>query len=236
MTTDTPSPGPCRDRQGPRPQGRRPPGHRPDELDRQHHRCPACCTWPSLRSPHAHARITPVDVSAATAMPGVVAAFSGADFAGEQGSLPCAWPVTPDIVIPDHPPMATDRGPLRRRGRGLSWSRETATKPRTRRAAIDVDYEPLPAGARHAGRAGRRLAPGARRRATRATSSTLANGDVDAAFRDAPVVDRAQLPAAAADPDRDGAPRRWSARRPVTSSPSGRPPRSRTSCAPCSPW
>ena len=39
-------------------------------------------------------------------MPGVIAAFSGADFADEQGSLPCAWPVTPDIVIPAHPPMA----------------------------------------------------------------------------------------------------------------------------------
>src|SRR2546427_10046285 len=58
-----------------------------------------------VRSPFAHARITSVDVSAARSMPGVIAAFSGADFAGEQGSLPCAWPVTPDIVIPPHPPM-----------------------------------------------------------------------------------------------------------------------------------
>jgi carbon-monoxide dehydrogenase medium subunit len=38
----------------------------------------------------------------------VVAAFSGADFAAEQGSLPCAWPVTEDIVIPAHPAMAVD--------------------------------------------------------------------------------------------------------------------------------
>ena len=51
-----------------------------------------------LRSPFAHARITKVDVSAALQMPGVVAAYSGADFAGEQGSLPCAWPVTPAMV------------------------------------------------------------------------------------------------------------------------------------------
>ena len=51
------------------------------------------------RSPHA--RITRVDLSAARHMPGVVAAFSGADFAGEQGSLPCAWPVTEDTVTPD---------------------------------------------------------------------------------------------------------------------------------------
>jgi carbon-monoxide dehydrogenase large subunit len=61
-----------------------------------------------LRSPLAHARITRVDVSGALTMPGVVAAFSGADFAAEQGSLPCAWPVTPDIIIPPHPPMAVD--------------------------------------------------------------------------------------------------------------------------------
>ena len=57
-----------------------------------------------LRSPYAHARITAVDVSAARNEPGVIAAYSGADFAAEQGSLPCAWPVTPDIVIPAHPP------------------------------------------------------------------------------------------------------------------------------------
>ena len=61
-----------------------------------------------VRSPMAHARIARVDVSAARSAPGVIAAFSGADFAAEQGSLPCAWPVTPDIVIPAHPPMATD--------------------------------------------------------------------------------------------------------------------------------
>jgi carbon-monoxide dehydrogenase large subunit len=41
-----------------------------------------------LRSPFAHARITSVDVSAARNEPGVIAAYSGADFAAEQGSLP----------------------------------------------------------------------------------------------------------------------------------------------------
>src|ERR1700681_2589531 len=61
-----------------------------------------------LRSPSAHARIISVDASAARNEPGVIAAYSGADFADEQGSLPCAWPVTPDIIIPDHPPMATE--------------------------------------------------------------------------------------------------------------------------------
>ncbi|PZS31549.1 MAG: carbon monoxide dehydrogenase, partial [Pseudonocardiales bacterium] len=61
-----------------------------------------------LRSPMAHARINSVDVSAALERPGVIAAFSGADLADEQGSLPCAWPVTADMVAPDHHPLATD--------------------------------------------------------------------------------------------------------------------------------
>ena len=61
-----------------------------------------------LRSPMAHAKVLSVDVSAALEMPGVIAAFSGADLAAEQGSLPCAWPVTPDMAHPDHPPLAVD--------------------------------------------------------------------------------------------------------------------------------
>jgi len=43
-----------------------------------------------VRSPHAHARIASVDVSAAHGASGVIAAFSGADLAAEQGSVPCA--------------------------------------------------------------------------------------------------------------------------------------------------
>jgi aerobic carbon-monoxide dehydrogenase large subunit len=95
-----------------------------------------------LRSPYAHAKITSVDVSAAKSLPGVVAAFSGADFADEQASLPCAWPVTPDIVIPSHPPMATDE--VRYVGEAVA-----AVVARDRYAAadalasIDVSYEPL---------------------------------------------------------------------------------------------
>src|SRR6202012_4166720 len=61
-----------------------------------------------LRSPYAHARITSVDVSAARSEPGVIAAYSGAAFADERGSLPCPGRVTPDLVIPAPPPMATD--------------------------------------------------------------------------------------------------------------------------------
>jgi carbon-monoxide dehydrogenase large subunit len=61
-----------------------------------------------VRSPVSHARITNVDVSAAKAAPGVVEVYTGRDLAEEQGSIPCAWPVTPDMVNPGHPSIAVD--------------------------------------------------------------------------------------------------------------------------------
>src|SRR5581483_4315466 len=97
-----------------------------------------------LRSPYAHARITAVDVSAARNEPGVIAAFSGKDFADEQGSLPCAWPVTPDMKLPAHPPLAVDE--VRYVGDAVA-----VVVARDRYAAadaleaIEVDYDPVPA-------------------------------------------------------------------------------------------
>ena len=139
-----------------------------------------------LRSPQAHAKITQVDVSGAREMPGVIAAFSGADFAAEQGSLPCAWPVTPDIVIPAHPPMATDE--VRYGGEIVACvvarDRYLAADALER---IDVDYEPLPAVLDLE----RALAPGSPKVHAEGNKSfewVFANGDLDAAFRDAPVV------------------------------------------------
>src|SRR5271169_1190640 len=139
-----------------------------------------------LRSPFAHARIVSVDVSAARNEPGVIAAFSGADFAAEQGSLPCAWPVTPDIVIPAHPPMAVDE--VRYVGEAvavvIARDRYMAADAI---ASIDVDYEPLPPvlDMRTA------LAddsPKVHEAGNKSYEWVFANGDVDAAFGDAPVV------------------------------------------------
>ncbi|MFE8945171.1 xanthine dehydrogenase family protein molybdopterin-binding subunit [Streptomyces sp. NPDC007856] len=96
-----------------------------------------------LRSPMAHARLTRVDVSPARERPGVVAAFSGADLAEGLGSLPCAWPVTEDIVLPEHPPVAVDE--VRYAGDPVA-----VVVARDRYAAadaleaIEVDYDPLP--------------------------------------------------------------------------------------------
>ena len=60
-----------------------------------------------VRSPFAHARINGVDVSKALAMDGCVAAFSGNDLASEWAApLVCAWPVTDDIKMSEHWPLA----------------------------------------------------------------------------------------------------------------------------------
>ncbi len=96
-----------------------------------------------LRSPVAHARITRIDVSAALLRDNVVTAFTGADVADVQGSLPCAWPVTEDIVLPAHPPLAVTE--VRHAGEAVA-----AVVARDRASALDaleaieVDYEPLP--------------------------------------------------------------------------------------------
>jgi carbon-monoxide dehydrogenase large subunit len=139
-----------------------------------------------LRSPHAHARITSVDVSAARSEPGVIAAYSGADFADEQGSLPCAWPVTPDIVIPAHPPMATDE--VRYVGEAVACvvarDRYSAADALS---AIEIDYEPLPPvlDIRTALDEG---SPKVHEAGNKSYEWVLANGDLDAAFTGAPVV------------------------------------------------
>jgi len=139
-----------------------------------------------LLSPDAHARITKVDVSAARSASGVYAAFSGADLAAEQGSLPCAWPVTEDIVIPDHPPMAVDT--VRYAGEivaaVVARDRYTATDALE---LIDVTYEPLePVLDMEA--ALRPGSPKVHEAGNKCYTWTLANGDMEAAFRDAPVV------------------------------------------------
>src|SRR5215813_904835 len=66
-----------------------------------------------LRSPHAHAKIKSIDVSAAKAMPGVVEIFTGKDVADAKvGGLICGWVVKDKNgqprMAPPHPPMAAD--------------------------------------------------------------------------------------------------------------------------------
>jgi carbon-monoxide dehydrogenase large subunit len=96
-----------------------------------------------LRSPMAHARIAAIDVSGARNKPGVVAAFSGRDFADSQGSIPCAWPSAEETINPGHPSLAVDQ--VNHVGEAVAvvvardkYAAEDALE------GIDVEYEPLP--------------------------------------------------------------------------------------------
>jgi carbon-monoxide dehydrogenase large subunit len=106
-------------------------------------RLPGLLYMAILRSPVAHARIGPVDVSAALAEPGVVAAFSGADLADEYGPLPTAWPVTDDTIVPDHPALATDE--VRHVGDAVAVViAENRYQAADALDAVDVRYDRLP--------------------------------------------------------------------------------------------
>lgn len=65
-----------------------------------------------VRSPYAHAKIKSVDISAAKAMDGVVAIFTGADVANVNG-VPCGWQVNfkngDTMKEPKHPLLVADK-------------------------------------------------------------------------------------------------------------------------------
>jgi carbon-monoxide dehydrogenase large subunit len=108
-------------------------------------RLPGMLHFALLRSPHAHARIRSIDASAAMERPGVVAVFTGEDLTGEWAiGIPTGWPVTEDIKIPDHWPLA--RGEVNHAGDGVAVVVAT-DRYRAQDALeyIEVDYEPLPA-------------------------------------------------------------------------------------------
>jgi aerobic carbon-monoxide dehydrogenase large subunit len=67
-----------------------------------------------LRSPHANARISGIDTSAAASAPGVAAIYTGKDMAADGvGGLPCGWQIHSKdgspMAEPPHPPLAVDR-------------------------------------------------------------------------------------------------------------------------------
>ena len=83
-----------------------------------------------LRSPHPHARIRGIDISAAAALPGVKAVITGADTAHKK------W----GCFRPDLYPLAIDKV----RYVGDEVAAVAARDPETARAAVDlikVDYE-----------------------------------------------------------------------------------------------
>jgi aerobic carbon-monoxide dehydrogenase large subunit len=141
-------------------------------------RLPGMLYMALLRSPHAHARVTNIDTSAAKERPGVVAVFTDKDLAseldgsameapsapgyavevdgspgGETGVTPTGveeapprsftgWPVTEDIKIPDHWPLA--RGEVNFAGEPVAVVVATDRyKAQDALEFIEVDYEPM---------------------------------------------------------------------------------------------
>lgn len=101
-----------------------------------------------LRSPHAHAKITSIDIDAASKMPGVVGIFSGKDIDGKMGGLPCGWLINnPDgtpMKEPPHPILAI--GKVRYVGDHVAMIvAETVEQAKNAAEAIVVEYEELPA-------------------------------------------------------------------------------------------
>ena len=98
-----------------------------------------------LRSPHAHARITGVDTSAAAAAPGVIAVYTGADVDGVLAPIPCAWiPPDSDVKAVAHPAIAKDV--VRYQGDAVAVVvADTRYQAEDALELINVGYEPLPA-------------------------------------------------------------------------------------------
>lgn len=142
-----------------------------------------------VRSPVAHARIVGIDVGAARQHPGVVDVLTGEDLDGDFAiGIPCGWPVTEDIRIPDHPPLA--RGEVNHVGEPVAVV--VATSPGAAQDAlglVDVEFAELPAVVDVEAA----LADGAplvheQLGTNHCYTWPLAVGDVDAAFAHADVV------------------------------------------------
>ena len=104
---------------------------------------PAMVHMVVVRSAYPRARIRSVNLDAARATEGVVAAYAGADLADDwAGGLPCAWPVTEDITMPPHFPLATEEA--RYQGDPIAVV-VAESRPLAKDAAelVEVDYEPL---------------------------------------------------------------------------------------------
>ncbi len=100
-----------------------------------------------LRSDVAHGRIKKIDTSAASAMPGVVKIFTGADFEG-VGGIPCGWEVADrhgaPMQEPAHPILA--QGKVRHVGDPIAAVvADSLEQARDAAEAIDLDIEELPA-------------------------------------------------------------------------------------------
>ena len=100
-----------------------------------------------LRSPHAHARISSINIAAAKSAPGVLGVFTGKDMAS-VGGLPCGWQInnidgTP-MKEPKHAVLAESKVCYVGDQVALVVA-ETLAQARDAANLIDVDYDVLPA-------------------------------------------------------------------------------------------
>jgi carbon-monoxide dehydrogenase large subunit len=142
-----------------------------------------------VRSPEAHARIVSIDTSAAQAMPGVEAVFTGEDLADMAAPCPMVWvPPGVEMRVPDHWPLA--RGKVGYVGQAVAVVLG-ADKYSVVDAAeqVLVDYDPLPVvvDPEKALEAGAPIIHD-EFGTNEVFQWSLAGGDVEGAFRDADVV------------------------------------------------
>ncbi len=98
-----------------------------------------------LRSPHAHAAILSIDITAALEIPGVRAVYTAADLPDLDG-LPCSLvdKLPGPFFVPHRPPLAEER--VRHVGDPVAFVvADNAEAARTACEAIVVDYDILPA-------------------------------------------------------------------------------------------
>ena len=102
-----------------------------------------------LRSPHAHADIVRIDISAAASMPGVVAILTGADYAADglgvvRGISPLKRRDGSPMFRPPRPALTRDR--VRHVGQSVALIvAETVNQAKDAAENIEVEYAPLPA-------------------------------------------------------------------------------------------
>jgi carbon-monoxide dehydrogenase large subunit len=109
------------------------------------HRPANTATGIVVRSPHAHARFTVGDLSAARAMPGVLLVLTHADVA-QLGTIPCLGPTRNSdgsrMTLPPYPVLAD--GIARHVGDAVAFVvAETEDEARAAAEAVEIDWEPL---------------------------------------------------------------------------------------------
>ena len=106
---------------------------------------PHMCHAVIVRSPYAHAKIKSIDASAALALDGVLAVYTGQDIVDSEhgGHVPVGW-LLPNLKAVAHPILATER--VRHVGDGVAVVlAENRYLARDAADLVEVDYEPLDA-------------------------------------------------------------------------------------------